>query len=211
MALVVETGAGLANANAYVDVAFVDAYAGIMGLAAWLALNTTAKETAIARATMHVNDGNRYPYVGVKRTQEQALLWPREGAVERDGQAIASTSIPYQLKNATAELAGLLGTGTSTQTVVSTSGAIKREKVDVLETEYFSSEEITGSTLLDRFPTVESWLAPLLRLVPGIGIKEVPVAGPSASLCSPPFFRTGITRNHENRLYPPIVGYLDGY
>lgn len=64
--------------------------------------------------TMFVNEsGDSYYRIGPKWTGApvdgvQALAWPREGMLNRNGFAIANTVIPQDLKNATAELAGQL-------------------------------------------------------------------------------------------------------
>lgn len=49
-------------------------------------------------------------WTGAPATSTQALAWPRIGMLDRNGNPIASTVIPIDLKNATAELAGVLGT-----------------------------------------------------------------------------------------------------
>lgn len=94
MALIVETGAGLANAEAYADAA---------AFAAWHLANygtaTTATnpqaEAAIRRAVAYL-DGQKW--VGTKsRGRLQALAWPRADAVDAEGEEIAATSVPAEV------------------------------------------------------------------------------------------------------------------
>lgn len=61
-------------------------------------------------------DKNGAPYyytsrawTGAVATATQALAWGRTGMYDRLGRAIASTTIPQELKDATSELAGQLG------------------------------------------------------------------------------------------------------
>lgn len=47
-------------------------------------------------------------WYGFKNDDQQALRWPRQGVVDRDGYDVDSLTIPQEVKNATAELAGNL-------------------------------------------------------------------------------------------------------
>lgn len=75
MALTVEDGTGLANADSYVSVADATAYHAAMGNAAWAALDTDEKEWALRRATQYIDV--RYNYRGSPLRSTQALAWPR--------------------------------------------------------------------------------------------------------------------------------------
>lgn len=103
MALIVETGSGRADADAFVTVAFVDAYFDARGTATWTG-DTTPKEQAIKRATAFLS--NAFNWQGV-RTQgrNQALSWPRSGVQDRDGDDVQPDEIPIELQQATAEVA----------------------------------------------------------------------------------------------------------
>jgi hypothetical protein len=99
----------------------------------------------------------------------QVLAWPRYG-VTFDGRTIARDVIPNRLKNAQAQLAIEQANGISifASTNTGTGEAfVKREKVDVIETEFATPKE-TGATALDiaSMPAVDA----LLRgLVKGLG------------------------------------------
>lgn len=77
MALVVETGAGLANAESYASVAEADAYLAAVGNAVWGPLITADKETALRRATRYMQGEYGGRWLGLKATVTQALDHPR--------------------------------------------------------------------------------------------------------------------------------------
>lgn len=105
MSFVVEDGTGLSTANALASVAFVDTFwTDRGGNAAWAGA-TAVKEAAIVKATDYLMGQLRYRWRGTKKTAAQALMWPRTGAYERDGQAVAETIVPARVQQAVAFLA----------------------------------------------------------------------------------------------------------
>lgn len=94
MALIVETGAGLANSEAYADAAAFAAWHIAFYGEATTATNP-ATEAAIRRAVAFL-DGLRW--VGAKANgRTQALAWPRVDAVDNEGNEIAETEIPAEV------------------------------------------------------------------------------------------------------------------
>jgi hypothetical protein len=68
---------------------------------------------ADARRSLHVEGTERYyrtspEWTGTAATTTQRLTWPRSGMFDRNGNPIASTVIPRELKEAQSELAGQL-------------------------------------------------------------------------------------------------------
>lgn len=104
MALIVETGTGMADAEAYVSVAEVLAYALTRGLAFDQA--TSMQEAAIVRATAYIDAryGARFPGSKLK-SRDQSLRWPRWDALDAEGVLIKSDEVPVEIKNATCEAA----------------------------------------------------------------------------------------------------------
>jgi len=102
--LVVETGAGLPNANAYIDRAYADTYHTLHDNSAWLTASTHSKIAAIIRATEYVD--RRWAFVGELEVVTQALAWPRipTTLTDAEGRTIGGT-VPLAVKNATAEYA----------------------------------------------------------------------------------------------------------
>lgn len=106
MALVVEDGGGLSNANGYIDTTFADEYHDNHGHAGWAALSTAEKETSIVRATSFVDKRFGMRYVGFRRSKSQNLEWPRLDAFDKDGFLLSGEDeIPRLLKRAVAEYA----------------------------------------------------------------------------------------------------------
>lgn len=106
MPFVVETGQGLENANAYIDVAFADGYHADRGHVAWTSYTTQQKEQAIVRATDYVDKRFGRHFRGSRRSQQQNLEWPRLDAFDDSWLLLAaSNEIPRELKRAVAEYA----------------------------------------------------------------------------------------------------------
>jgi hypothetical protein len=107
MALILtkETGAGLANANAYADVADGDAYhEGHLYATAWIAATLANKEKALVMATRLI-DG-QVQFAGWKVTDAQALQWPRGSVRDPDGEDdLPADVVPAAVRDATCELA----------------------------------------------------------------------------------------------------------
>lgn len=106
MALIVEDGTIVSGAEAYVSVSDADTYNNsYVGSATWLAAASTDKEISLRRATQYLDVTYGSSYVGVRVSETQDLLWPREFAEYPDGIIIERTSIPIELKRACMELA----------------------------------------------------------------------------------------------------------
>lgn len=135
MALTVENGNGLSNANAYVSIADANDYFVNHGNpSTWESLTDAEKESAIRYAT-YMLDG-QWIWAGEVRRVSQKLGWPRIGGYDSEGRAITETQVPTQVVAACCELA-LLHTETALNSTYARGGAVKREKIGSLETEYF--------------------------------------------------------------------------
>lgn len=97
MALVLEDGTGLSTATAYIDVAFLKAFAEVEGLTLF-PHNDTKLDFAIQRATRYLDTKNTF--VGYRKVTTQRLEWPRSNAYYRDGR-IAS-GVPLEVQDACA-------------------------------------------------------------------------------------------------------------
>lgn len=152
MALIVEDGTGLANAESYISVVDADAYiAAYKGAdSTWDAATEATKEIAARVATQYL-DG-LYDWIGEKETSTQALDWPRVNAEDETGTLIAG--VPLAVEQATAEVMFLNVGGTSLTNNTTKASDTKREKVDVIEVEYFERASSQPS-----FPVVSRLLA----------------------------------------------------
>ena len=142
MALVIENGQGLSNAESYVDVDYVDAYFLKRGLTQWASL--TNREQLIIRAMDYIE--NNYTYQGAKLVSTQALQFPRLINGE--------TVYPIAIKNALCELALKANSGDLLQ---DTGKTTIREKVGTLEVEYDANQDD-----LTSYNYVNKLLAPYL-------------------------------------------------
>jgi len=89
MALVLlkEDGAGLAGANSYASAADGDAYhEGHLYASAWTAATAGQKESALVMATRLIDAS--YQFSGWRKSEAQALQWPRECAIDPDRQGV---------------------------------------------------------------------------------------------------------------------------
>ena len=126
MAFVAENGTGLPEANSYVSLTEANAFHTDRANAAWVG-DDTVKQAALIRATDYIEQVYGGRWKCGRLNDAQALEWPRTGF---DG-------LPRQLKQAVCMLAAETIGG---EELNPTQGrAVKREKVDVLETEYMDN------------------------------------------------------------------------
>ena len=155
MALIVETGAIIAGADSYVAATDCDTYHAARGNTAWTGTDAV-KEYALRKAVAYLDGHYRNRLKGVMVDPiNQLLAWPRYDVVI-DGVILASDTIPQKLKDAQCELALI---ALSADLAPSVSAGIKREKIDVLETEYFAGAP-AGTTV---YTAVNNLLADLLK------------------------------------------------
>jgi|CXWL01.1.fsa_nt_gi hypothetical protein len=106
MAITVEDGTGLANANTYATWAELGTYFTARGIV------TTGKtqsqwEGYLVQATDYID--RHWQFQGIRLTATQALLWPRSYIYDDRGTAI--TGLPLPVKNAAIEYAYQLSLG----------------------------------------------------------------------------------------------------
>ncbi|SEL12141.1 hypothetical protein SAMN05216359_105273 [Roseateles sp. YR242] len=158
MALIVEDGTGLADAESYASVADADDYFTKRGNAAWPVITTDKKEALLRQATEWLG-GYTGRWAGCRVKTTQALDWPRS-SVRVDGVTLAYDKVPVALVRATCELA----VRASAATLTADEGAqVKSETVGPIETVYAD-----GARQQTRYPAVEILVAPLLRSAGGI-------------------------------------------
>ncbi|MES2262100.1 MAG: DnaT-like ssDNA-binding protein [Pseudomonadota bacterium] len=156
MALIVETGAGMANAESYASVSEANAYHRAGGNEAkWIDLDVDVKEIHLRNATKFMRRVYRARWAGGRVRAEQALDWPRYG-VRVDDFAVLSTIVPTDVKDACIELALRAIDGPLLPDMETGSNQIKRDKVGPLETEYFQVDVDARA----RFTEIDALLAP---------------------------------------------------
>lgn len=129
--LVVETGTGAATSNSYISVIDAAAYHAARGNA--FTGTDAVLEAALLKAATYLDGYYRARWRGFKvLPSTQAMEWPRYDVAP----FMLSDVIPQRLKDAQCELALRALSG---ELAADATGNIKREKVDVLETEYFAN------------------------------------------------------------------------
>ena len=125
MAITVETGAIVANANSYVSTADFTTYATARGITL-----TSGAETLLIQAMDYIES---LSYIGTKYTAAQGLQWPRSN-VYIDGYLFDYDDIPQELINAQMQVAMAIDVGDGP--LVTIDRATKRERVGEVEVEY---------------------------------------------------------------------------
>jgi DnaT-like ssDNA binding protein len=111
MAIVVEDGSGLADAEAYITVADADTYFAARGNAVWAALDEPAKEAALRLGTDYMEAVYGERWKGARVSMTQALSWPRDGVCV-NGFEVPDDVVPVAVQRANAELAVRASAGT---------------------------------------------------------------------------------------------------
>lgn len=149
-----EDGSVVANANTYVEVADVDAYATNHGYSEWEG-DADTKAAAILRGMNYIES---YNFKGKKTARDNPLKWPRAEVRDEDDYLLESDEIPDEVVKATCEAAYREVVSPGVLQEDRTTG-IKRKKVDVLETEYFQGGGGGASTV---FTAIDHLLAGLI-------------------------------------------------
>ena len=157
MAVVVEDGSIVANANSYADETALDDYAAARGVTI-----TGDQEQRLVQAMDYIEN---QAFLGSKLTKAQTTQWPRSG-VTIDGFTVEEDEIPTELINA--QLATALSIDGGNNPLSDLGRETKREKVGDLEVEYAdSAREDT------ELRAVDTWLSKLLVGGGGNGYVEI--------------------------------------
>jgi hypothetical protein len=156
--------------SSWLDVADANTYfANTFNASAWNAISTAEQTVALAEATKWLET---LCWAGEKCDPAQPMAWPRKIAATDCCASAVCTTLPPAIVQAVAELALALHSNqtalVSSTAAASPTGPVKRQKLDVLEVEYFeagagasstSSSNGRGPLVLRTFP----WLKDMLR------------------------------------------------
>ena len=123
------------------------------------------KEIALRNGTQYLDSKYNLRWVGRTHSRDQALDWPRDNAVKRDGWDILPNTIPQDLKDGLAEAALREITGTVLQdTDQITTGTVRSftNKVGPLSQSKTFSDSSGHTNVAKRFPVVDTLLGPIL-------------------------------------------------
>jgi hypothetical protein len=156
MALIVEDGTGLLDAESYASVAEADAYHAARGNTAWA--NVAEKEAMLRRATDYMTQAYRMRWAGDRVYDAQALDWPRAWVpITSRSYAfsyLSQTLVPIEVKRACMELALIAASGDLNAPLDRTT---VREQVGEIAVEYD-----TSAPEYRRFRGVDMMLTPYL-------------------------------------------------
>lgn len=156
MALIIENGSLVVGADSFVTVAEVRAFAAAR--ASDLSGKSDGEIESAARLAMDYIKGKEREMQGVRVSADQYLPFPRE-AVYMFGFLVPDDSIPQTLKDAQCQ-AAIESAGGLNLMPTGDGRAIKKEKVDVIETEYTDGASGAPQPMLTK---VDTLLAPLLK------------------------------------------------
>jgi len=163
MAVIVETGAQVANANSYVSVADCNTYLTSIG---YSVLTVANEESLVIQACQYV-ESFRSRYKGCKYTSTQSLVFPREG-LYLDGWYVEVDAIPIELVRAQCLAAHFLDVGTALYNN-SSGQEILSETVDVISVTYSQSGVSNAAPIIG---IIESQLRPLFRSTFNVSVSR---------------------------------------
>lgn len=142
MALIVTPGD--ADADAMISRAYFQDYCAARGYDLADFDEDTEIDPAIRRGSTGLGSGCAWK--GQKLNgRSQAQAWPRSGVTDAEGLTVDPETIPPEIEQATAESSWYELTVGPLAPSVAMAGQIKREKTDVLETEYFGATTADAS------------------------------------------------------------------
>ena len=154
MALIVESGLGLADAESYISVADATTRQAALGQTNWATLSNAEMEQALRRATQYMLQAYRGRWQGTRINSTQALDWPRYD-VMIDGYYQDSDEVPATIANACSDLALKAAAGDLNDDLTQ---VVTSEQIGPIKTTY--SEH---SPQRKRFPSIDMALMPYLR------------------------------------------------
>jgi hypothetical protein len=168
MAFVTEDGTGLANANAFISVAFANSHFADTGNTVWDAYSDTVCEQAIVRATAYLSTAFSWKGAPIA-PRVQSLAWPRTGVTDGEGYEVPNNAVPIEIKRACAEIAlREAATPGVMMPDVTLSEAVKREKIGPMEVEYLN-QNTSASDARPVLTVVQGLIGGLLATGSGSG------------------------------------------
>lgn len=153
MALTVETGAGVTDADCYESAADTVARLQALGLESLAGQGSTAQEQSIRRASLDVDVRMALLVNGSSKLATQGLLYPISGATTKTGGSVADDSVPDGILIATALRAEDIAAG---RVSTITAKASKVKTADGEEVTY----RLAGNMFSSQSPEAWRWLKP---------------------------------------------------
>jgi len=174
MAVVVETGAVVADANSFIDLVYLRAFAEDRGLAPAGLDDDDIASAKIVLAGQCLQDEQTYAFRGTRVSYLQTMPYPRTGANENRGPAIPDNVVPWRCKVAQALLTCKALAGETLQPGLANGGlAVQSETLGPLSTTFMAPTGGAPVSARKRYPDVDGVLFPLLM------DRSLPNADPS--------------------------------
>jgi hypothetical protein len=161
MALIIEDGSGLPDAQSYVSVDEADAYLTARGkFDAWDEFDADEKGAFLVRAADYLGQAYRLGWAGNRRTAHQSLDWPRYAVPQIDAPTFIydvfydPAVIPREVKNAQIEAAFRFLSG---ELAPDQSAPVIERTIGPITTKYAE-----GARQSPTFPVIDRMLAPFL-------------------------------------------------
>lgn len=188
MTIEVEDGTGKAAAVSYISASDAGSYFSARGVETWTEYGSDEQEAALVRATSALDSWLRGRWLGTKKTQTQALAWPRTDVVDEEGFDVSESIVPIQVKQATCEIALIeLGGEHFIQQSVSRDNTVASESVGPISVSYRGD-----APTIKTYPHIEA----LLRGLANIGGAQIG-------------FTLGLTADEEAALDGEETDWLD--
>ena len=137
MALIVESGAGLADADSYISLADARTFAANYGIT--LPADDAEAEIALRQGTQYV-DLQESCFIGERLTDTQALAYPRDD----------DSGMPVELGRATAYAAAEFSLGTDVRASDDGKAIASEEVVGAVKVEYFNNGKTGGTVTITK-------------------------------------------------------------
>ena len=147
MALVVESGVGLADADSFISLEGARAFAAKFGIT--LPADDTAAEVALRQGCQYVELQQKC-FSGSRLTTTQALSWPRTGATNAYGVEYADGDMPAQLGYAQAYAAAEYAAGTDVRATDDGKSIASEEVTGAVAVSYFNNGKTGGAVVITR-------------------------------------------------------------
>ena len=147
MALVVETGVGLADADSFISLVDARAFAAKFGIT--LPADDTAAEVALRQGCQYVELQQKC-FSGSRLTTTQALSWPRTGATNVYSFDYADGYMPKQLGFAQVYAAAEYAAGTDVRATDDGKAIASEEVTGAVAVSYFNNGKTGGTVVITR-------------------------------------------------------------
>jgi hypothetical protein len=164
MAIVVEDGTGLPNAQVMTSVAEANAYFAARGEPQPV---VATMEAALGRGWQYIENAYRGRWKGRNVYELQTLAWPRRGVIDEEGFEIQPNIVPKLVKSANAHAALLRIQGIDLEASASATTTLTRETNKVGDVSSEKQYATAASQRNSGFLVIDSYLSGLVISKPG--------------------------------------------